>query len=246
METPLADGIEPGVHMSKIPQGEWNAIAARYAQGESISRIAQTYGCTPPAIHYILKRNRQRTAQKVEQPLNGRLELLEASTREASQTPTAPPPSRSAEPRREEHGAFQPVPSEIRASPTVTGELQAGRDRGLAPARLTQHQQREAGSAQQQPGTPRKMAGAPAFTAGLDSELQGRAEVAIEAFRSSFDAALSEGSPIVRQRLRQAASDLMRVAARTTIVLDKLNANAERASSGAQDHLRSARAGEHS
>jgi hypothetical protein len=43
--------------MSKIPQGEWSAIAARYANGESISKIAQTYGCTPPAIHYILKRN---------------------------------------------------------------------------------------------------------------------------------------------------------------------------------------------
>jgi hypothetical protein len=36
------------------------------------------------------------------------------------------------------------------------------------------------------------------------------------------------------------------VAARTTIVLDRLNANAERASSGAQDHLRSARSGDHS
>jgi hypothetical protein len=37
--------------MSKIPQGEWNAIAARYARGEPISRIAQSYSCTPPAIH---------------------------------------------------------------------------------------------------------------------------------------------------------------------------------------------------
>jgi transposase-like protein len=231
--------------MSKIPQGEWDAIAARYAQGESISRIAQTYGCTPPAIHYILKRNRQRTAQRVERPLNGRSELLTASTRAALQTPPAPP-SRSAEPRREEHGAFRPVPSEIRASPIATCEPQAGRDHGLAPATLMQQQPREAQSAQEQPGTPRRMGGASAFTGGLDSELHGRAEAAIEAFRSSFDAALLEGSPIVRQRLRQAASDLMRVAARTTIVLDRLNANAERASSGTHDHLRSARAGEHS
>ena len=46
--------------MSKIPQGEWNAIAARYESGESISKIARSYGCTPPAIHYILKRNGQR------------------------------------------------------------------------------------------------------------------------------------------------------------------------------------------
>ncbi len=33
--------------MSKIPQGEWNAIAARYESGESISKIARSYGCTP-------------------------------------------------------------------------------------------------------------------------------------------------------------------------------------------------------
>jgi hypothetical protein len=69
---------------------------------------------------------------------------------------------------------------------------------------------------------------ASALTAGLDNELHGRAEAAIAAFRSSFDAALAEGSPHVRQQLRQAASDLMRVAARTTIVLDRLNATAER------------------
>jgi hypothetical protein len=79
---------------------------------------------------------------------------------------------------------------------------------------------------------------ASAFTAGLDRELHGRAEAAIAAFRSSFDAALAEGSPGVRQRLRQAASDLMRVAARTTIVLDRLNANAEREPARMPDHLR--------
>jgi hypothetical protein len=33
--------------MAKIPQGEWKAIAARYAKGESISKIAQSYSCTP-------------------------------------------------------------------------------------------------------------------------------------------------------------------------------------------------------
>ena len=40
--------------MSKIPQGDWNAIAARFQNGELISNIARGYGCTPPAIHYIL------------------------------------------------------------------------------------------------------------------------------------------------------------------------------------------------
>src|SRR5439155_10644996 len=83
----------------------------------------------------------------------------------------------------------------------------------------------------------RAAVGASALSAGLDSELHGRAEAAIAAFRSSFEAALTEGSPVVRQRLRQAASDLMRVAARTTIVLDRLNANAEREPVRASDNL---------
>ncbi|HYP36917.1 MAG TPA: hypothetical protein VEQ62_11310 [Stellaceae bacterium] len=65
-----------------------------------------------------------------------------------------------------------------------------------------------------------------ALTAGLDAELRADAEAAIQAFRSSFDVALAENVPITRERLRQAASDLMRVAARTTIVLDRLNAGA--------------------
>jgi hypothetical protein len=43
-----------------------------------------------------------------------------------------------------------------------------------------------------------------------------------------FDAALAEGSPHERARLREAASNLMRVAARTTIVLDRLSALSER------------------
>src|SRR5271165_6373469 len=57
-----------GEKMSKIPQGEWRAIAKRHAQGESLSAIARSYGCTPPAIHYVLKRNGQQTGESVEQP----------------------------------------------------------------------------------------------------------------------------------------------------------------------------------
>jgi hypothetical protein len=62
--------------------------------------------------------------------------------------------------------------------------------------------------------------------AGLDAELHADSEAAIQAFRSSFDAALAENSLVTREQLRQTASDLMRVAARTTIVIDRLNAEA--------------------
>jgi hypothetical protein len=225
--------------MSKIPQGEWNAIAARYAKGESISRIAQSYSCTPPAIHYILKRNRQRTAQSA-QTLNGRLEPPSTLTREIPQVPLATDRSRLAEPDLEEHGASRSAPGASKEGSGQMSGLWVGQNRDLA----AQSDRSRATVPQQQLGAPRNTGRASAFAAGLDRELHGRAEAAIEAFRSSFDAALAEGSPVVRERLRQAASDLMRVAARTTIVLDRLNASAERASR-AQNHFRSVSPREH-
>jgi hypothetical protein len=66
------------------------------------------------------------------------------------------------------------------------------------------------------------------LTAELDVALQAHAEAAIQTFRSSFAAALAEGSPETRERLRRAASDLMRAAARTTIILDRVNAGGKR------------------
>jgi hypothetical protein len=55
--------------MSKIPSGEWSAIAARHAKGESLSAIARSYGCTPPAIHYVLKRNERQAVENGELPV---------------------------------------------------------------------------------------------------------------------------------------------------------------------------------
>ncbi len=213
--------------MSKIPQGEWSAIAARYAKGESITRIAQSYGCTPPAIHYILKQGKQRAAQNPEQRVNGKSDSTMTFPGEATK-PTAPEAPSAVEHRGEENGMGRLVPSEVRPA---AGPL------------LGPHPRREPVTPmfgeRSQPAAPQRAAGrTSALTAGLDDELHGRAEAAIAAFRSSFDAALEEGSPGVRQRLRQAASDLMRVAARTTIVLDRLNASAERAPMPASHHAR--------
>jgi hypothetical protein len=205
--------------MSKIPQGEWSAIAARHAQGESLSAIARSYGCTPPAIHYVLKRNGRQPVETVEQP-------AEAA------------PSPANEPHRETPAPTLRSNGEIKLSLNRTNEPAGGGGRApaplaSAPAR-SEHQpapseQRPVIELQQQRGPPRTTGRALAFTDGLDSELHERAEAAIETFRSCFDAALAEGSPHERARLRQAASDLMRVAARTTIVLDRLNALSERA-----------------
>jgi hypothetical protein len=208
--------------MSKIARGEWNAIAARYARGESISKIAQSYECTPPAIHYILKQHKQRLVQTVEQPPIRPQESPPSVDRETPMQAT-PQISRSSGTHgdvreRSELPSAQSQAVAVRASGFRDRESTAA----LAGPPLSQQSPK--------PQTPDRSS---AFAAGLDSDLQRRAEAAIEAFRTSFDAALTEGSPMVRQRLRQAASDLMRIAARTTIVLDRLNAGGERASAPA-------------
>jgi transposase-like protein len=182
--------------MSKIPQGEWTAIAARYARGESISAIARTYGCTPPAIHYILKNNRRRAAQPSDQRAQG---------------PRGP----------------SPLPAEILQTQATSVFHRVRELDGDAPAsaQLSKAHSGPATMSQQ----PFRTLGRPsAASDGLDSELHDRAEAAIETFRLCFDAALAVGSPRERARLREAASNLMRVAARTTIVLDRLNALSER------------------
>jgi hypothetical protein len=213
--------------MSKIPQGEWHAIAARYAKGESITRIAQSYGCTPPAIHYILKRIKQRAAQYPKQMVNGKSGSAMISPGEPRNW-TAPETPRAVEGRGEKNGIGRLVPSEVRRA---AGPPLEPRPHGEPVAPML--------NARSQPASPQRAEGRnSAFTAGLDRDLHSRAEAAIAAFRSSFDAALAEASPDVRQRLRQAASDLMRVAARTTIVLDRLNANAEREHAATPNYAR--------
>jgi transposase-like protein len=211
--------------MSKIPQGEWSAIAARYQNGESISKIARSYGCTPPAIHYILKRNRQRpgeAAAPVEPARN--LEGAQPRLVRMHAVEPVPVPASVAEPangvataqflRTSSAAALAPAirsdpAPPLRAAPTVMPLRPAETQPVLNPERAV-----AAGGN----GLP-----------GLTNELHGRVEAAIDLFRTSFNAALADGSADVRERLRQAATDLMRVAARTTIVLDRANANAERA-----------------
>jgi hypothetical protein len=239
--------------MSKIPQGEWSAIAARHAQGESLSAIARSYGCTPPAIHYVLKRNGRQAVEKVEQPAeaaparsnephreappqtlrpNGEIKLSLNRTNESASgggRDPAPPASGAAHSEQRLAQSEQrlapseprPVPSEQRPVPSEQRPVPSGQ-------RPVPSEQRPVPELQQHRGPLHAASRALASTDGLDSELHDRAEAAIETFRSCFDAALAEGSPHDRARLRQAASDLMRVAARTTIVLDRLNALSER------------------
>jgi hypothetical protein len=198
--------------MSKIPPGEWSAIAARHAKGESLSAIARSYGCTPPAIHYVLKRIERQVVENGEQPV------------EVTPAPAPPSdPASQAPPARRPNG-------EIRLVTKREPEAANGADLDpSAPAMGLASGRQPAAEPQPHPSYTRPPGRPLTSNEGLDRELYGRAEAAIQTFRSCFDAALAEGSPHERARLRQAASDLMRVAARTTIVLDRLNALSERA-----------------
>jgi len=40
----------------KIRHEEWPKIAARFESGDTLAEIARSYGCTPPAIRYIVGR----------------------------------------------------------------------------------------------------------------------------------------------------------------------------------------------
>src|SRR5215831_19200822 len=47
----------------KIAHAEWPAIVGRYAGGESMASIARSYGCTAPAIRYIVNRGTVRASE---------------------------------------------------------------------------------------------------------------------------------------------------------------------------------------
>ena len=204
--------------MSKIQKGEWDAIAARYAQGESISAIARTYGCTPPAIHYILKNYRRRIPQTGAQPGQ------EPSGPSVIVVEPAQKPSAAVVPDVDAADGGVRMQSEP-APEQATAPVYSRREALSQPAAPARSEQRVPPASWEPAHTTGR---ATAGSDGLDIELHNRAEAAIEAFRSSFDAALAECSPRERARLREAASNLMRVAARTTIVLDRLNALSER------------------
>ena len=200
--------------MAKIPQGEWNAIAARHSQGESLSSIARQYGCTPPAIHYVLKR------------VKG-LSTAAADAAGLSQSEPATemvPDHRRVGPPTMQITTTKDTMSEVRPFPSRQLRIEKDDPPGAPGARLEQSGQISPLSIHKAPGGGRTSA----LTAGLDAELQAQAEAAIQAFRSSFSAALGQGSLATHERLRQAASDLMRAAARTTIVIDRVNASGKR------------------
>jgi hypothetical protein len=70
--------MEKSSKRGKIPQTDWPLIMARYEAGETLSSIARSYDCSPPAISYIVNRNREKPANGVSPPSAVEPQLIKA------------------------------------------------------------------------------------------------------------------------------------------------------------------------
>src|SRR5689334_14150660 len=76
--------MEKSSKRGKIPQSDWPLIMARYDAGETLSSIARTYDCSPPAISYVVNRSRSRQpAPSAPAPVVGEPQLVKSAVTEA-------------------------------------------------------------------------------------------------------------------------------------------------------------------
>ena len=76
--------MEKSNKRGKIPQTDWPLIMARYEAGETLASIARTYDCSPPAISYIVSRNRDKPAGEVLSPPAPEPQLIKAPSNGSS------------------------------------------------------------------------------------------------------------------------------------------------------------------
>jgi len=76
--------MEKSRKRGKIPQTDWPLIMARYEAGETLSSIARTYDCSPPAISYIVSRNRDKPASEPPRSAVSEPQLLKTSANGSS------------------------------------------------------------------------------------------------------------------------------------------------------------------
>jgi transposase-like protein len=113
--------MEKSGKRGKIPQSDWPLIMIRYEQGETLSSIARTYDCSPPAISYIVNRSREKPTGEPAAPSTAEPQLVKTSSNGAAADgsvpvePTEPaPPMAMAALRRE-------VPAAPRSPETMNG-----------------------------------------------------------------------------------------------------------------------------
>src|SRR6266542_35107 len=93
--------MEKSSKRGKIPQSDWPLIMARYEAGETLSSIARTYDCSPPAISYVISRSRARhpDGETARSPAPaGEPQLIKAAAGDGSAGGNGRPPPMAAAP----------------------------------------------------------------------------------------------------------------------------------------------------
>ena len=76
--------MEKSGKRGKIPQTDWPLIMSRYEAGETLSSIARTYDCSPPAISYIVSRSREKSTNEAAAASASEPQLIKAPANGAS------------------------------------------------------------------------------------------------------------------------------------------------------------------
>jgi hypothetical protein len=119
--------MEKSSKRGKIPQTDWPLIMTRYEAGETLSSIARTYNCSPPAISYIVSRNREQLAADVSAPPASERQLVKAPANGASAAaatesePAAAPPPPTPAPAAISHLSRDSA-GDARTVPAPTGD----------------------------------------------------------------------------------------------------------------------------
>ena len=187
---PAPINLGQGVENVENPAGRMERHCGALSKRRVDQQNCPSYGCTPPAIHYILKRNRLRSSEILAEPMQIRTAVQSQARLVRANTPDPPPAST---PHGENFGNGAAGLNMLRASApdpapsTPTAAAPVPMMTAPAPSSTLARLPDLAGKPADRAAAP-----TPALP-GLDSELHLRAEAAIETFRSSLDAALDRG-----------------------------------------------------
>lgn len=104
----------------KIPHSEWSAIRTRHAAGESLASIARDYGCTGPAIRYIVNRPSGGTAPAPTSPDKALPENRSGESSDIGRVESSRPPA-----------AAEATPASARPNPVGGNPVGGHRDSGV-------------------------------------------------------------------------------------------------------------------
>jgi hypothetical protein len=133
--------MEKSSKRGKIPQSDWPLIMSRYEAGETLASIARTYGCSPPAISYVVSRSRARqtaASPQAKRPTGGEAHLVKAEAAPGAARPAingvaAPGDGPGAAPAAFGGGERQvrPSPSAAPRPPVPAGQAEGDQRRTL-------------------------------------------------------------------------------------------------------------------